>query len=420
MGDSGRAEVAVTSAAVLTSVADDLDGFAEALRQGRSGVRATRDEVGPEARTPAAAWLDGFTVHGWADRLDAATAERLVRVTGRAAPPAHTGACVAVAATRDAGLEPAELAGTGLVVAGNNLGLAYQAEALRRFADRPSALRPSHALAHLDTDVIGVVSEATGVSGEGWQAGAASASGSVGVLLASRMIAAGDLTHCLVIAPLAELSAAELRAFHGSGAMAGPEFRDEPRRMCRPFDRDRQGFVYGQGAAAVLLENADAAAARGAKPLATVAGHAQRLDGRRGTAPDPAGQAAALRAALESADAAPGDVDYVNAHATGSVTGDAAEARALTEVFGSSGPRVNSTKPLIGHCMGAAGLLELVATLVQMRDGFLHPNPNLDHPIDHAPPLVGRAAVPASLGTAVSNSVAFSGINCALVLRAPR
>ena len=415
----GEREVVVTSAAVLTSVAEDLDGFADALRQGRSGVRATRDEAGAEARTPAAAWLDGFSVPGWADRrVDSPTAERLIRVTGRAAPPGRTAACVAVAAVRDAGLARHELDETGLVVAGNNLALAYQAESSRRFSARPASLRPSHALTHLDTDVIGVVSEATGVRGEGWQAGAASASGTVAVILASRMITAGVLRRCLVVAPLCELSDAELRAFHASGAMAGSDSVD-PARLCRPFDARREGFVYGQGAAAVLLEDGDAAAARGAKPLARIAGHGQRLDGRRGTTPDTAGQVAALRAALADAGAAPAEVAYVNAHGTGSVLGDEAEARALVEVFG-SGPLVNSTKPLIGHCLGAAGLLELVATLLQMRDGFVHPNPNLDVPLDPAPSLAGRTAVPAVIGTAVSNSVAFSGINCAVVLRAPR
>jgi malonyl-ACP decarboxylase len=412
-------EVVITSAAVLTSVAEDLDGFADALRAGRTGVRATRDEAGAEARTPAAAWLGDLDVAGWAERrVDSATAERLVRVTGRTAPPGRTGACVAAAAVRDAGLSGRDLDETALVVAGNNLGLAYQAETARRFAARPAGLRPSHALTHLDTDVIGVVSEATGVRGEGWQAGAASASGTVAVILASRLIAAGMLARCLVVAPLCELSDAELCAFRASGAMAGSACAD-PARLCRPFDARREGFVYGQGAAAVLLEDGDAAAARGAKPMARIAGHGQRLDGRRGTTPDPAGQTAALRAALAGAQVAPGEVDYVNAHGTGSVLGDEAEARALVEVFG-RGPLVNSTKPLTGHCMGATGLLELVATLVQMRDGFVHPNPNLDVPLDPAPRLAGRTAVPAVIGTAVSNSVAFSGINCAVVLRAPR
>ncbi|MDN3354266.1 beta-ketoacyl synthase N-terminal-like domain-containing protein [Actinomadura sp. DC4] len=413
----GGREVVVTAAEVLTSVAEDLDGFSAALREGRSGVRATRDEAGPEARTPAAAWLGGFDVRGWAERrVDPATAGRLVRVTGRAALPGRTGACVSAAAVR--GLSGADLDETGLVVAGNNLNLSYQAEAARRFEARPASLRPSHALTHLDTDVIGVVSEATGVRGEGWQAGAASASGTVAVVLASRMIAAGVLRRCLVVAPLCELSDAELRSFQASGAMAGSDSSD-PARLCRPFDVSREGFVYGQGAAAVLLEDGDVAAARGAKPMARIAGHGQRLDGRRGTRPDPAGQVAALRTALDGAGVSPREVDYVNAHGTGSVVGDEAEAHALTEVFGAR-PLVNSTKPLIGHCMGAAGLLEIVATLLQMRDGFVHPNPNLDVPLDPAPTLAGRAAVPAVIGTAVSNSVAFSGINCAVVLRAPR
>ncbi|GII80007.1 polyketide biosynthesis malonyl-ACP decarboxylase PksF [Sphaerisporangium rufum] len=404
-------------------MAEDLDGFSAALRAGRSGVRVTGDEMAAEARTPVAAWPAEPDLTGWAARRlagDTEAAARLVRAVSRTAPPARGAARVAAAALHDAGLGPQERAAAGLIVAGNNLALAYQAEVWRGFISRPGGVRPSHALTHLDTDVIGAVSEATGVVGEGWQAGGASAAGTLAVILAARMIAAGDLDRCLVVAPVTELSAAELRAFHATGAMVSHADPERPWQACRPFDRHRQGFVYGKGAAAVLLEEAGAAAARGAKPLALVAGYGQRLDGRRGTRPDPAGQVAALRAALAAAGVDPGEVDYVNAHGTGSVVGDAVEAQALLSVFGAGpAPLINSTKPLTGHCMGASGLLELVATVLQMRDGFVHPNPNLAEPLDPELPLAGRSATPATIRTAVSNSVAFSGINCALVLRSP-
>ncbi|EQD87910.1 polyketide beta-ketoacyl:ACP synthase [Saccharopolyspora erythraea D] len=411
-------EVVVTGVGVLNSVADGPDSYAAALAAGRSGVRAA--DVAAEARTSVGAWLDGFSVSAWADRQlrDDPDADRLAAVSRRAALPARTAACAALAAVRHALLGPEQRSGAALIVAGNNLALDYHADVLHRFRERPGSLRPSHALTHLDTDVVGVVSEVTGIAGEGWTAGAASASGTLAVILGARMVAAGETDTCLVVAPVSELSAAELRAFHDSGAMAGSHGTDEPWQVCRPFDARRRGFVYGQGAAAVVLESRERAGRRGARRMAGIAGWGQRLDARRGTEPDPSGQAAAMRAALGRAGVEPAAVDYVNAHGTGSVVGDAAEARALAEVFGPGNrPLINSTKPLVGHCLASAGLQELVATILQLRGGFAHPNPNLAEPVDPALAFVGPTARRGALHVALSNSVAFGGINAAIVVR---
>ncbi|HEX7995073.1 MAG TPA: beta-ketoacyl synthase N-terminal-like domain-containing protein, partial [Streptosporangiaceae bacterium] len=238
-----------------------------------------------------------------------------------------------------------------------------------------------------------------------------SASSALAVIAAARLVAEGHAQRCLVVAPHCELSPAEFRALHDSGAMAHHAFLDQPHRVCRPFDQDRQGFVYGQGAAAVLLERTGP----GIEPLALILGHGQRLDGRRGTEPNPAGQAAAIRAALLAARLRPGEVDYVNTHGTGSPAGDVSEAKAVYEVFG-SGPWINSTKPLLGHCMGAAGLQELIATILQLRHGFVHPNPNLELPLDIPLRFAGHTASAARIRVAVSNSFAFSGINASIVV----
>lgn len=355
--------VAVTGMAVLNGLATDVAGFADALRAGKV-----------------------------ADGGD------LLVPPGRAALPARSAAVVATEAVR--GIPPGELADAALIVAGNNLALEYHASVWRK----GGAVRPSHAVSYLDTDVIGVVSEATGVLGEGWTVGGASASGTLAVIAACRLIRADEADTCVVVAPVHELSSAERQALLVSGAMTDG--------VCRPFDRDRAGFAYRPAAAAVVLR-------RGGDPLAWLTGHGQRLDGRRGAEPDPRGQAAALRGALAAAEVEPSQVDYVNAHATGSRAGDAAEAAALTEVFG-DGPVVNSTKALTGHGLGAAGLTELVATVLQLREGFVHGNPALRAPLPGAPRLAGRESASADLRTAVSNSVAFSGINAALVVRAHR
>jgi malonyl-ACP decarboxylase len=410
--------VAVTAASVLSPLADDLDGFTAALLAGRSAVQLSPTDGG--SGLPVAA-LDGFALADWARRHlpdDPATTARLRKVAGRAALPARTAACVALRAVRDSGLSRDRLAdGTALLVAGSNLALAHQAETVLGHDRAPGRLRASYALTHLDVDVVGVVSELTGIRGEGWTLGGASASGTLALVQAARTIAAGWAERVLVVAPAAELSPVEAESFRRTGALAHEHLRAEPTRMCRPFDRDRQGFVRGQAAAAVVLERADAARERGAGVLAEIAGHGQRLDARRGTEPDAEGQAAAMRAALATAGLAPGDIDYVNAHGTGSVLGDETEAASLHKVFGGcTGLRVNSTKPLTGHCLSAAGLVEAVATIAQLRAGSVHPNPNLEHPVADLP-WAGRTAERRPLRTALSNSFAFGGINASVVIR---
>ncbi|MCP9994202.1 hypothetical protein LUX09_33055 [Streptomyces albogriseolus] len=413
--------VAVTAAAVLSPLADDLDGFTAALLDGRSAV--TLPDGAPDTLPVAA--LDGFTLGGWAGRhlADAPdTAARLRRTAGRAALPARSAACVALRAVRDAGLTDDQLAeGTALLVAGRQP--RPRAPGRDRAGPPPCAgpgLRASYALTHLDADVIGTVSELTGIRGEGWLVGGASAAGALALIQAARTVAAGWADRVLVVAPAAELSPVEAEAFRRAGALAHERFRDRPARMCRPFDRDRQGFVPGEGAAAVVLERPDSARERGAPVLAELAGCGQWLDARRGTEPDAEGQAAAMRAALDAAGLAPEDVDYVNAHGTGSVLGDETEAASLHKVFGGRDTlRVNSTKPLTGHCLSAAGLVEAVAVVAQLRAGAVHPNPHLDHPCADLP-LAGRTSEPLPLRTALSNSFAFGGINASVVLRLPR
>jgi malonyl-ACP decarboxylase len=189
--------------------------------------------------------------------------------------------------------------------------------------------------------------------------------------------------------------------------------------VCSPLDKRRRGFVHGHGAAAVVLERHETARKRGVRPLAAVTGYAQRLDGRRGTAPQPDSQVATITAALRSAGIGPRDVDYVNAHATGSLLGDKAEAESLARVFGSARPLVNATKELTGHCLAGSGVIEVVATALQLRDGFCHPNPNLAEPDNPRLSYVGRSAMDTPLRAALSTSFAFSGINAAVVITVP-
>ncbi len=198
---------------------------------------------------------------------------------------------------------------------------------------------------------------------------------------------------------------------------------DDPQRACRPFDRDRDGFVVGEGSTVLVLEELGHARARGAKIWGELLGYGASADAYHITAPDPEGIGArlAMEAALNDAGLGAADIDYVNAHAPGTPAGDAGEAQALEAVFSDSVP-ISSTKPIHGHQLGAAGATELVATLLTIRENVIPHTLNCDN-LDEAVPecldIVRDEPRPAEVNVAMSNSFGFGGHNAVLIVRGP-
>ncbi len=197
---------------------------------------------------------------------------------------------------------------------------------------------------------------------------------------------------------------------------------DDPERASRPFDADRDGFVMGEGAGVVVLEELSHAELRGAPVYAEVLGSGRSLDAYHITDSPPHGEGAALamRRALDDAGLAPEEVDYVNAHGTSTRDNDISETRAIKSVFGDHAYRmpVSSTKSMTGHLISAAGGLEAVLTILALRDGILPPTINLETPdpecdLDYVP----KESRARPITVAMSNSFGFGGANAALVLR---
>jgi 3-oxoacyl-[acyl-carrier-protein] synthase II len=194
---------------------------------------------------------------------------------------------------------------------------------------------------------------------------------------------------------------------------------DEPERASRPFDLGRDGFVMGEAAATLVLEEREAALARGATILAEVAGFGATADAHHITAPHPTGDGAvrAMRNALDEAGLQPSAIGYVNAHGTSTQPNDRVEALALAQVFGPDGPAVSSTKSMTGHTLGAAGALEAVVCVLALTTGTLPPTVNYDEPDpDCVLDLVAGTARRAQLSAAMTNSFGFGGHNASLVL----
>ncbi|WAC73411.1 beta-ketoacyl-[acyl-carrier-protein] synthase family protein [Roseateles sp. SL47] len=216
----------------------------------------------------------------------------------------------------------------------------------------------------------------------------------------------------------AMLNPGSVAAWQAMGVMAPPEV-DDPSQSCRPFDDQRRGLVLGEGAAALVLETASHARARGASALAVLAGYGHSVDAVHLSRPDADGQERALRAALADAGLTPDQIGYVNAHGTATEVGDAVEAESLARVFGPRGVPVSATKALHGHLIGAGGALELVACVQALRRGRL--------PVSaHVRQCQLRGITDLIEGTPrglapdhaiVSNSFAFGGSNVSLVLK---
>lgn len=229
-------------------------------------------------------------------------------------------------------------------------------------------------------------------------------------------IALGRQRRMLVVAG-EDLAAETIIPFAGLGALSR---QSEPERASRPFDTERDGFVGAGGAVALVLEEAGAAAARGARCIAELAGWGQSGDGCSPVKTDPAGAGLerAMRLALADAGCATGDIDYVNAHATSTPAGDLSEGRALLRVFGAGGPPVSSTKALTGHPLSLAAAMEAAFCALALDEGFV---PGQAHLRNVEPELAGlnlpRTTVAAPIRAVVSNSSAFGGSNVVLVLR---
>jgi 3-oxoacyl-[acyl-carrier-protein] synthase II len=287
-----------------------------------------------------------------------------------------------------------------------------------RGADRVS---PSFLPNVLVDTASGQLAIATGFRGPNYAPVSACATGSTAVGEAAELIRRGDAD--AVLAGGAEACMHPL-ILAGFSAMRGLAVEDEhPPRASRPFDATRAGFVMGEGACVLVLEELEAARARGARVYAEVLGYGASNDAHHLAQPDPesVGVAEMMRSALERANVDPQRVGYINAHGTSTPLGDAAETRAIKEVFGEHAYQlaVSSTKSVTGHCFGAAGAIEAMMCVLAIHEGVLPPTINYEHPdpdcdLDYVP----NEARHVQVDVALSNAMGLGGHNgCVLVGR---
>ncbi|MFH9721982.1 beta-ketoacyl-[acyl-carrier-protein] synthase family protein [Streptomyces sp. NPDC017254] len=357
----------------------------------------------------------------------ACRAPRLPDDLGRAAAarrPDRTAAlalCAAREALADAGLDPGTWDGVRVgVVAGIGAGgvLTYEAqrEALR--TGGPPDMSPFAVPGALPNAVAAQLAVEFGIRGPSMAVTTACAAGATAIGVALDLLALGRCELVLVGGAEASLSPFYIAGFDRLRALSR-RFHD-PAGGLRPFDVDRSGFVMAEGAGFLVLERPADAAARGARTRALISGYGATSDAHHLVAPRPdgSGLTAAVRGALAEAGAAPGDVDLVNAHGTGTPRGDAVEAAVLAALLPHR-PPVTSTKGVTGHLLGAAGAVEAALTVLSVAESTVPPTANFSEPGEGIELDVPTAARTSRVRVAVSTSVGFGGHNAALVITAP-
>ena len=419
--DSQR--VVVTGMGVVTPIGDTLETFWTALVEGRSGIGHWKRPIDERCYARIGGDMSDFDLAAHLQRQGYApdVVKRCLALMRVSPLVPKLVVAAALQAWHDAGFtEPPDAGRIGHVMAGHNVNAGYIVQnALTFYQTDPDYIEPLFGLVALDSDVLAVTSELLSLRGTSFTVGGACASGNVALLAALDLLRAGRADAVLVSGAPIEHEQVAMHSWTMLEALSFRSFNDAPERACRPFDALREGFVASEGAGALVLEKLEGARARGARIYAELLGAAVTSDACRLTRPDPDGQVRAMQLALDDAHADAGEVDYVNAHATSTRLGDAVEASAIACVLGARARDVpvNATKSMLGHCLTAAGVVEAVATVLQMTRGVVHPtiNQEQDDPEIELDVVPNRAR-PAAISLALSNSFGFGGYNSTIVL----
>lgn len=407
--------IAITGLGAVAPSGTDAAAFIAATREGRSGVRPITAFAtdGLETRFAAEVPLTDEELAG-GDRRLARRKDRFVLLALRAAREALAHAGLDPAAWSDP-YRVAVQVGTG--IGGIATMTREHATLLQRGPDRVSPFLVPRMISNMAS---GDLAMAFGAKGPAWTIATACATGANSIHAAALLLRAGVADVAIAGGAESATTPLTIAGFNAAGALS--RRNDAPQAASRPFDRDRDGFVIGEGAGILVLETLAHARRRGAVIHAVLAGCASTDDAHHETNPDPEGSALAVAVRLALADAGvdAAALGYINAHGTGTRLNDATETLALRRALGDAlgGIWVSSTKSMIGHTMGAAGALEAVATVGALAGGILPPTINLDDP-DPACALrhVSKRAVEVPVGAALSVNMGFGGHNGALVFR---
>lgn len=404
--------IVITGLAAISPVGTGIDKFWDSLVNGRSGIgQVTRFPV-DQYPTKIAGEVKDFDPALYIDKKEA---KRMDRFTQYAVAGAKM-------AAEDAGMDPLRLAKdrVGVILGSGIGGIETMEESCRvLFEKGPGRISPFFVPMMISNMAAGQAAIALGVTGPNITVVTACASGTNAIGDAFKLIQRGAAEVVITGGTEASVTPLALAGFCSMKALSTNN--EEPEKASRPFDAKRDGFVMGEGAGILVLEDLEHAQKRGARIYAEVLGYGATADAYHITAPAPDGKGAAgaMREAINDAGLKPEDVDYINAHGTSTDLNDKYETMAIKAVFGEHAPKlaISSTKSMTGHLLGAAGGIELVATALTVVNDLVPPTINLEHPdpecdLDYVPNKARRMQV----DYALSNSFGFGGHNATLLI----
>ena len=405
--------VVVTGMGAVTALGLDTESTWTGVVNGRNGVKAIEHFDASAFSTRFSASLENFSTEGYLEPRDAKRMDLFIQY----------GMVAGIQAMRDSGLEITEAnqdrVGCNVGAGIGGIGLIEKTSLLMNKSG-PRKISPFFVPGSIINMVAGNLSIEFNLRGPNLAMVTACTTGTHSIGLGARLIAAGDADAMLVGGAEMGTTPAGLGGFAAARALSTRN--DDPATASRPWDKDRDGFVLGDGAGVMLIESLESAQARGANIYAEVVGFGMSGDAYHMTSPPEDGRGAALsmRNALTSAGMNADAVDYINAHGTSTPAGDVAETPAIKSVFGAHAHNVavSSTKSMIGHLLGAAGAVEAIFSTLAIRDGVAPPTINLTNPDDGCDlNYVPGVAQERDIRVAMSNSFGFGGTNGTLIFK---
>ena len=403
--------VAITGMGIISPLGNTCGDFFSSLAAGKSGIRRLSADFDKRLSVRIAAEAD-FNGEEYFPKKIARALDRVSQFAVVAAAQAW----------KDAGLElSGEEKRQGGVYLGTGMGGAGTLEESygELFLQNARRVHPLTVLKAMNNAAASHISIERGLNGPCLTYSTACSSSAVAIGEAFRRIKHGYADIMLAGGTEALLTFGLFMSWESIGTLALEA--DDPSTSCRPFSKDRTGFVLGEGAAVLVLESLERAMKRGARIYGEVAGYGSTADASHIAKPSLEGQALAMESALEEARMQPGEIDHINAHGTATVVNDVVETQAIKKVFGERAYTVpvSSTKSMHGHLLGAAGAVELVAAVLALKHQIVPPTMNLTTPdpecdLDYVP---GKARTGVPLRAVMSNSFAFGGTNAVLIVR---
>ncbi len=409
-----KRRVVVTGLGAVTPVGNTFEESWKNILAGKSGAAAITVFDASESPVTFSAPVKDFDISQYISPRDARRMNLFIQY----------GIAAGLDALKDSGLEINEnnAARVGAMIGSGIGGLPGIEENHSTLVERgPGKVSPFFVPGSIVNMVSGQLSIITGLKGPNIAAVTACASATHSIGLAARLIEHGDAD--VMLAGGAEMATTPLGVAGFAAARALSRRNDAPEKASRPWDVDRDGFLLGDGAGVIVLEDYEHAKARGAHIYCELIGFGMSSDAYHITSPSPDGEGASqcMNAAIQDAGIQASDIDYINAHGTSTPVGDLMELEAIKRTFGDATKDVaiSSTKSMTGHLLGAAGGIEAVFSILALRDQMIPPTINLDNPepVTENYNIVGKAAKPATLNVVLSNSFGFGGTNGSLIFK---